>query len=69
MMTPQERVRVDPVFAVLVRSMHDLFERHCGTGAGITPSEVREASGLAWQMYAERHVEPLLVLDERRRPL
>jgi hypothetical protein len=59
MRTPQERMKEDPVFAALVHSFFDMFARHCGSGAGITPSEVREASGLAWQMYIERHPEPI----------
>lgn len=52
-------MRTDPVFAALVHSFHAMFEQHCGTGAGITPSEVREASGLAWQLYIERHPYPI----------
>lgn len=65
MMTPQERLRTDPVFSMLVRQFTLLFEAHCGSGAGITPSEIREASGLAWQIYLERHALPIPLI---RRP-
>lgn len=61
-MTPAERAKVDPTFHFLVRSFYDMFERQCGSGAGVTPSEIREASGYAWQLYAERH-PPSIVLD------
>ena len=53
-MQARERYLNDPVFHALVQTMLKVFEAHCGSGAGITPSEIREASGLAWQMYYER---------------
>ncbi len=61
MMTPKERMATDPVFHALVKTMYDLFENYCTSGAGITPSEIREASGFAWQIYAEHNAMPWLV--------
>jgi hypothetical protein len=61
-MTPLERYKTDATFAALVRNFYDMFQHHCGTGAGITPSEVREASGLAWQMYVERNAVGIPVI-------
>jgi len=61
MMTPKERMQSDPNFHFLVRHFYNLYEHHCGSGAGITPSEIREASGYAWQLYVERHPSPLVV--------
>jgi hypothetical protein len=58
-MSARNRMHNDPVFATLVKSMYDIFETTCGTGAGVTPTEIREASGLAWQIYVERHAEPI----------
>lgn len=63
MRTPQERLKSDPVFAALVQQFTYLFAHHCGSGAGLTPSEIREASGLAWQIYMERHPNPILVTE------
>lgn len=62
MMTAAERAETDPVFRMLVHAFYDMFASHCGTGAGLTPSEVREASGYAWQMYVERHSQPIPIL-------
>lgn len=64
MKTVQERVKEDSVFAAMVHSFYDMFNRYCGTGAGITPSEVREASGYAWQLYMERHPSPSYIIRE-----
>lgn len=60
-MGPAERYKNDPVFHQLVHSFYAMFEDYCGSGAGITPSEIREASGYAWQRYIERHPFPILV--------
>lgn len=60
--TPRERMDTDPVFRTLVYSFYSMFEQHCGSGAGITPSEIREASGYAWQMYLERHSIPIPIV-------
>ena len=54
-MTSFLRYQTDATFHALVNMFVNLFEHHCGSGAGVTPSEVREASGLAWQIYSERH--------------
>ena len=61
-MTPAERAVADPHFHMLVRFFYDAFEQHCGSGAGFTPTEIREASGYAWQLYTERH-SPLEFVD------
>ena len=63
-MTPMERYHTDANFHAIVRMMLDLFENSCGTGAGFTPSEIREASGLALQIYTERHPHPMIVRPE-----
>lgn len=55
-MEPAERYRRDPHFHYLVDVLYREFERCDHGGAGLTPTEVREASALAWQRYAERHV-------------
>lgn len=68
-MTPQERYRQDPLFASLVQMFYHVFASYCGTGAGVTPTEIREASGLAWQQYAERHAQPIMVLPPPKEPL
>lgn len=54
MMTPQERLKNDPVFSALVQQFIYTYSHFHNTGAGITPSEIREASGLAWQIYMDR---------------
>lgn len=61
-MTAAERMKTDPLFHALVRQMYALFVEHCGSGAGFTPSEIREASGYAWQMYAERNLMPSMLV-------
>ena len=58
-MSTRERFKTDPLFATLVTSFRQMFEQYCGSGAGITPTEIREASGLAWQIYAETHPAPI----------
>lgn len=63
-MTAAERYRQDPTFHMLVDQLGLLFEKHCGSGAGITPTEIREAAGLAWQLYAERHALPVFIREE-----
>ncbi len=63
-MNPAERCKRDPVFAALVAAFEGMFRQHCGTGAGITPSEIREASGFAWQRYMERNAVPPIVFVE-----
>jgi hypothetical protein len=55
----KERMETDPVFRSIVFSMLSMFEM---TGEGITPTEVREAMGLAWQIYCERNMRPTLVV-------
>lgn len=60
-MDARERFRTDPMFRALVMACLGLFESHLGSGAGVTPSEIREASGLAWQLYHERHVSPIFM--------
>lgn len=60
-MTPIERYHTDPNFTYLVRSFIRMFEQSTSSGAGYTPSEIREASGLAWQFYMEQHPSPLLI--------
>ena len=62
-MTPAERAKSDPTFSFLVKHFYALYEQNSGSGAGITPSEIREASGYAWQLYAERHPAPLLLKE------
>lgn len=63
MQTPLERYRADPVFRQLVDMFRNMFETHChATGAGLTPTEVREASGLAFQIYMERHGHPIMIM-------
>lgn len=64
MMTPRERYLADPHFHLLVDLFIGIFEEHCGSGAGVTPTEIREASGLAWQSYVERHPSPLFLHQE-----
>jgi hypothetical protein len=58
-MTPAERARSDPHFARLVTMFAHEFENCDQAGAGLTPSEIREASAYAWQLYIERHPHPL----------
>jgi len=57
-----ERYHNDPTFHAITDMLRNLYEQHCGSGAGITPSEIREASGLAWQMYAERNLVPSILI-------
>ena len=64
MKTAEERFRTDPLFAAIVNQMYAMFNEYCGSGAGITPSEIREASGFAWQMYAERNIAPIPVIQK-----
>ena len=64
MMTAAERCQSDPYFSMLVKMFYGLFQEHNGSGAGITPSEIREASGYAWQLYIERHAQPLMIIRE-----
>jgi hypothetical protein len=62
----RERYLKDPLFSALVASFLHIFETQCGTGAGVTPSEIREASGYAWQLYHERRVDPIWLHDPRQ---
>jgi hypothetical protein len=57
----RERYKNDPTFHALVQMFLHLFESQLGSGAGVTPSEIRDASGLAWQLYHERHVDPIWI--------
>ena len=61
MRTARERYESDPHFRMLVSVFYREFSNFNASGAGLTPSEIREASGFAWQMYMERHPSPLLV--------
>ena len=65
MRTPAERYKEDPVFYALVSTFYREFVRADASGAGLTPTEVREASSFAWQMYAERNVMPRIFLGEK----
>lgn len=64
-MEPAERYKRDPIFAAMVQAFLDMFQRYHGSGAGITPTEVREASGLAWQIYLERYPDVPISLTRR----
>jgi hypothetical protein len=61
-----ERYKTDPYFHQLVDLfLHQFMESH-ESGAALTPSEVREASSLAWQIYIERYQpHPYLVPGPR----
>jgi hypothetical protein len=59
----QERYKTDPVFRTIVMTMLQMFQM---TGEGITPSEIREAMGLAWQLYTERHPSPIMMMNMDR---
>lgn len=63
MRTPLDRFHSDPVFATLVRVFLREFESQDKAGAGLTPSEVREASSLAWQFYLERNAYPIVAVE------
>lgn len=63
-MTPLERYKQDPTFATLVDMLVREFVRCDHSGAGLTPTEVRQAAALAWQIYQERHAHPLMILKE-----
>jgi len=67
MMTPVDRYRTDPVFATLVNMFASEFSKCNQSGAGLTPTEIREASSLAWQMYCERNMSPVLSVTGRGR--
>jgi hypothetical protein len=62
-MDPQERYLADPHFHRLVDLLVLEFRQSVNSGAGFTPSEIREAAGLAWQIYMERHVQPSIRLE------
>lgn len=66
MMNVKERYQHDSVFHALVQMFYREYEKieNYG-GAGLTPTEIREASGLAWQMYYERNASPLLFRETR----
>ena len=64
MRTPVERYQTDPVFHHLVQVYVREFQKADSTGAGLTPTEIREASSLAWQLYLERHALPAMILRE-----
>lgn len=64
-MTPMERYRSDPYFHQIVDMFIRQFETSTGSGAGITPTEVRDAAGLAWQIYYERHSSPMIPITRR----
>jgi hypothetical protein len=68
MMTPAERYREDPFFHSLVSMLYHEFERCDSGGAGLTPTEVRQAAAFAWQIYCERHAHPLLVRSPDQEP-
>lgn len=55
MLTPLERYHSDPLFHRLVRVLYREFAdgAEMQSGAGLTPSEVREACSLAWQFYSD----------------
>lgn len=65
MRTPAERLETDPYFARLVLMLHAEFEKCDQSGAGLTPTEVRDACSLAWQMYYERHQRELMIIAPR----
>lgn len=57
MISVKERYERDPVFRALVQSFFHMYENHAD---GMTPSEIREAAGFAWQMYYERNAYPII---------
>ena len=63
-MIAADRYHNDPYFHTLVQMFYREYVKvgQFG-GAGLTPTEVREASGLAWQMYVERHALPMLIKE------
>ena len=64
MMTPLERYHTDPYFRMLVTMFRIEFEKCDASGAGLTPTEVREASSFAWQQYAERTMKPSVFITK-----
>lgn len=60
-LTAAERYQHDPFFRQLTDMLYYQFERCDQGGAGLTPTEVREACALAWQRYRERHISSLMV--------
>lgn len=60
-MTLAERYQSDPYFHRLVDMLVHEFGMSTLSGAGLTPTEVREAAGFAWQIYAERNPHPLMI--------
>lgn len=59
MRSPKERMETDPVFRTMVQNFLQMYNM---TAEGITPSEIREAAGFAWQIYYERNVHPTLMV-------